>query len=258
MKKHQICFAIVFLVILSLTTHSAAADILYEEEYKILHSVNTWHQVSGYENVSYSSQYQELLKVVNYTDENITYMHIYGSAMQIVTYNYSIHELLPWVGPIGWDFINPTQMAYYYDLWLNQENITEVYSNIIGVGFTTDERYAENYVFKANLSIDVEDERVDFFYDQDEEITETIYDDYTFSVQIYVEYDISGVILKWLENLVIDGTIVQLKRDVARVRVNEFSDLEITKETNLTGLLFSLTAILAMMVISKKYSSKQI
>jgi hypothetical protein len=258
MLKRNLSSIILLVLIITLVNQSAPVDAQYEEEYKFLFSLNNWSQISGYGNYSHTYTSQHLLKVINSTDDNITYSEMTSGGYGITVYNYSITELFSWIGPIGHHFINPNEMNHYYDLWLNEENLTEAYMNIIGVGYTTDERSAEDFTFEAYLSIFLEDEELVFTYSDEEAEIEQIIDDVNLSIEIYVEYDTSGVLHEWKEKVSVDGSKIQQEVYRFTQRVDDFSVIGVTDETNAANLLYSLTAIFALIAIVKKHSSKQI
>lgn len=250
-QKHYYLFLAIPLL-MSSVLHSTSAYQYYDDEYRFLQSITDWMQVEGYENNSYSYVNQRLLEVIDYTDENITYLENDGFRIHIQVYNYSLHESFLWIGPIGFDFINANQMEYYYDLWNNQENLTEAYAHIIGTGYTEDYRIAEHFVFKANLSTLLENQRVDFLYDQREEEIIEITDNYTLSLQIYVEYDSKGVLLKWKEKITVDGSIIQLEQITLNQRVDNFKNLETTDETSIASLFIAIISLLVLVRFSNR------
>ena len=259
MKPTHKCLILVIALMLSSIIQQTSAEPLYNDEYKFLLSKDEWMQIEGYDNNSYSYDVQSILQVINSTNENITYSELTISGLRIMVYNYSLTDSLSWIGPIGFDFINPNQMAYYYDLWLNQENLTEAYFSVIGVGYTTDERLAGNHIFKANLSIYLENQKVDFIYDNKEEEFQYIFDSYTLDLQICVEYDSAGVLLKWKEDINIEGSLIQYTRFTLKERVDEFNKLEeTTDETNVANLLYALISLIALVKILKKNKNKSI
>jgi len=252
MKYRKYFLFIVILLLFTTTFRLIIADQYYEDEYNFQFTIDEWTQVSGYNNNSFFYTSQSLLKVISYTDDNITYLEKDSSGIYFQVYNFSLTESLPYVGPVGFDFINANQMPHYYDLWNNQENLTEAYFHIICVGYTTDERYAENFVFQANLSIYLENQVVDYIYDTHEGDVADIVDSYTLTLQIYVEYDLVGLLKELKEIVTIDGSIIQTVQITSKQRVDNFGDLELIEETSLTNLFYITFSLLILIIISNK------
>lgn len=232
--------------------YTANAVTYYDDEYKFLSTTDQWSQVKGYEKNSYYSASQSIIEVVDYTNDNITYSKTSSSGISITVYNYTMHEYTTLFGPIGFDFINANQMAYYYDLWINQENLTSAYAQLIGGGYSVDDRIAEDYVFKANLSIYLENQRADLYYDQSETEIIDIVDNFLVSWQIFVSYDSKGVLLNWTEILTIDGELVQIERAYSKQRVDDFSISESTDETPFTSFLIVAISLSVFTRMSKR------
>ena len=256
MKKHQTCILIAFLLLLMLPMNKVTrAERLYDEEYKFVFKIDQWMKIKGYENNSFSYVEHNLFQVIEYNNENITLIEISGDVI-VHVYNFSLFESIPWIGPIGYYFINPDIVDHYYNLWKDSEDLDDAYCGIIGSVYTEDLRNAENFVFSAELSILIEDGKVDLFYDEKDEEIKEITDDYTLSLIIYVEYDSKGVLLKMKELTLVEGNLIQYKREEITLRVDNFEDLESIHENPYSNFLEIISFLLvpaSFYYLRKKY-----
>lgn len=254
MKKREIVLTLNVILILMLAQSSFSKGAAsYDLQYKFVKKRDDWFLIDGYEKSSFITKSEIIYEILDTDDdciEVLEYEYFIDKFIINLTNYYTI-----WKAPIGMLFIQSDHFDYYYNSWLTEEHIYDVYTGwYIGTNFTDNGiRKASNRIFDLEISGYTTNAVVNKFYNENTGEYEEIKDNLTFNSTVYVEYDINGVLIKSESIYQFEGDISQGEMKYFIDRVQEFD----TNETRL-NLIVSLIAVLTYISISRILKRKRL
>lgn len=255
MKIRKLVLILMVLCIFSSSISKSQAVSIVGNEYRFVTTYDRWWQLNDGDKIENFIEFQYKYEILDYDNESIILKYTYG-VFAIETYNFTYWHS-SYSAPIGLSFLIPSLFTYYYDMWVNTEDIYDVnLAAPVGTNHTKDVRTASNYIFEGEFEGYLSNVSLGFEYDSDEEQFISIFGEEYSEAILLVQYDPDGVILKIENEFTRTNSLLVAYEKFTLERVDEFPEIEGTSYAIIGIITIVLLAALKIRKRKSGYKEK--